>query len=1177
MVFFVVYIYAYDYNILELIREVFIMKKWEITNNGEFYGESGPTGIGIYAWAPNNYYLGQWDNSDRNGLAIRRYENGNVRFGMFHDGDMSYPTAIATTNGALEILFDIDSNGIEKHLYLDFDNGNWYFDTYKGDDVVGVRVVYDHSDGSIRMKNYPLGKSCNKEVVIPRHLKLDKPIIHKVPINFPEIHGFDSFDWDEGTNSAGETYTSCENSTKTEMGVGAITWGDGTFALSTWRNGGREGWNVYKWKETYSFFYLDAKLGRTIEIQVYKNSVINIADCTKDKWSCMLRYEKGNISYSYTKDNLYSREGDGFIIEDGNTVKFAKFKDHALQKVIATYKLEDTLFSGDDKEYQDQIDVLSKAPSTGTSGSGRTITPSKPARTTSGNGNISRTATFGATVSAYTNDESDKLFDGLVGLEEVKEELTKIKAYVSKNNNDDIVLNMCFLGNPGTGKELVAGIMAKILYSYGATRNEKFYAFSAKDFKTMDPGSIAEQMSKAAGGVIYVADAELLDQNDSNRDAKISLEFMINILKTYKGTRTCFIFGGSKYLIEEMLYNCYELSSQIRFRLLFPDFDKNELKQLIVLLLKQQGYESNDNATSLMVDILEQRRFAPEYANADTALEIVNGVIIAQNYRTRKDANDRTVDKKDVEKYMQDNSVFIAGSKELGISSARQELEKLVGLEEVKKNVDNLVAFFAKNRNKKVDFHMSFLGAPGTGKTEVARIVGKLLHEEGLLPTSKFIECTRDNFIGKYIGHTTPKTRELIKRAMGGVLYVDEAYTLADNSENGFGKEAIAELLKVMEDRRGEFCVILSGYTDEMKKLFQTNPGFKSRVKFELIFNDYNANEMRKIAAIFLKKDDYTITDEALDLVINVVAHLKNKPHYASARTLRETLNHVEISQAGRTRKLGIETRELTVDDVYAAFGENFVKQISSGNSKNIKPKMVKVSKLEEQYEKLGTEPFESAKARIIEAVIAIRNESEEGNSESSGFIISKDGYAVTCAHCVKNVNKLTVRVRLVHHGKNIDLNYDAQVVAVDVPNDVAVIKLISDEEFEFVSLAPVGVKDLPPLSPVFLLGYPFGFSRFDKMSINEGKVASYQRNNPTGRPDAINLDIMAKSGNSGSCVIDGATGQVIGVLCGSELSQSGSLTEEVNYCRPISFVWDLIKANQSNETEDLINLMFAD
>ena len=1154
------------------------MKKWEITNEGKFYGEAGPTGIGIYRWAANNYYLGQWDDSDRNGLAIRRYDNGNVRFGMFHNGDMSYPTAIVTSKGALEILFDIDSNGIEKHLYLDFDNGYWYFDTYKGDDVVGVRVVYDHSDGSIRMKNFPLGESCNKEVVLPRHLKLDRPIIHRAPIYFPEIKDFNSFEWDEGKNNNGETYTSCENSTKDQVGLGAISWGDGTFALSTWKNGSRVGWNVYKWKDAYAYFYLDEKLGRTIEIQVYKNSVINICDCTQNKWSCMLRYEKGNISYSRTKDNMYSREGNGFIVEGGNVVKFVEFDDHQVKNVLATYKLENTTFSGEDREHQEEIAVLAKG-SALSSGSGPI--PSKPVSPSKDQGvDIVKTRTAavpGSKPASFTNDEADKLFEGLVGLEEVKEELVKIKAYVSKNNNDDITLNMAFLGNPGSGKELVAGLMAKILYSYGATRSTNFYSFSAKDFKSLDPSSIANNIAKAAGGVVYLSDAELLDQTDGNRDVKFALEFMINIMKEFKGTRTCFILGGYKYLVEEMLYNCAELSSKIRFRLLFPDYDKGELKQLITKFLKERGYEIKDTAITLMIDILEQRKFAPEYANCDTVLEVINGVIIAQNYRTIKDAKDRTVDKKDVEKYMEDNNVFIVGSKELGVSSARQDLEKLVGLEEVKKNVDNLIAFFAKNRNKKVDFHMAFLGAPGTGKTEVARIIGRLLHEEGLLPTSKFIECTRDNFIGKYIGHTTPKTRELIKRAMGGVLYVDEAYTLADNSENGFGKEAIAELLKVMEDKRGEFCVILSGYTDEMKNLFQVNPGFKSRVKFELVFNDYNEEEMHRIAHLFLKKDDYTITDDALDLVVKVVGYLKNKPHYASARTLRETLNSVEIAQAGRTRKLGIETRELTVDDVYSAFGENFVKQLGSTDHKSLKPKMVKISKLEEQYKELGVSTFEDAKARIIETVIAIKNQSEEGNSESSGFIISKDGYAVTCAHCVKAVQKLTVRVRLVHHGKNIDLNYDAEVVAVDAPNDVAVIKLLTDEEFEFVPLAPIGVKDLAPLSKVYLLGYPFGVSRFDKMSINEGKVASYQRNNPNGRPDAINLDISAKSGNSGSCVIDGATGQVIGVLCGSELSRSGSLTEEVNYCRPVSFVWDLIKANQSNETEDLINLMFAD
>ena len=1153
------------------------MKRWEITNEGKFYGESGPTGIGIFKWSSSNYYLGQWDNSDRNGLGIRRYDNGNVRFGMFHDGEMSYPTAIMTTKGVMEVLFDIDSNGIEKHLFLDFENGNWYFDTYKGDDVVGVRVIYDHTDGSIKLKNYPLGQSSNKEVILPRHLKLDRPIIHHIPLYFPEIRDFNSFEWNEGKNNVGETYTSCENSTREQMGVGAISWGDGTFALSSWKNGDRVGWNVYKWKETYAYFYQDEKVGRTIEIQVYKNSVVNICDCTKNKWSCLLRYEKGNLSYSRTRDNIYTREGNGFIFEGGNSIKFVEFEDNLVKNVIATYKLEGTTFSGEDSEYQKEIDILSTDRTISSSGPA----PRKPAKSSGSSlADIIKNRSgslLEKTPTSYTNDEADKLFEGLVGLEEVKEELIKIKAYISKNNSDDIILNMAFLGNPGSGKELVAGLMAKILYSYGATRNDKFYAFSAKDFKSSDPNAIANNISKVEGGVVYIADAELLDQVDGNRDVKIGLEFMIDIMKDFSGTRTCFILGGSKYLVEEMLYNCFELSNKIRFRLLFPDYDKNEVKQLITKFLKDSGYEIKDTALNLMLDILEQRKFAPEYANCDTINEVINGVIIAQNYRTIKDAKDRTVDIKDVKKYMEDNNVFIAGSTELGASGARNDLERLIGLEEVKKNVDNLIAFFAKNRNKKVDFHMAFLGAPGTGKTEVARIIGRLLHEEGLLPTSKFIECTRDNFIGKYIGHTTPKTRELIKRAMGGVLYVDEAYTLADNSENGFGKEAIAELLKAMEDKRGEFCVILSGYTDEMKGLFQVNPGFKSRVKFELVFNDYNEDEMHNIAHLFLKKDDYTITDEALNAVVKVVGYLKNKPHYASARTLRETLNSVEIAQAGRTRKLGIETRELTIDDVYSAFGENFVKQLGNADHKSLKPKMVSISKLEEQYKELGVTTFEEDEARIIETVIAIKNQSEEGNSESSGFIISKDGYAVTCAHCVKGAQKLTVRVRLIHRNKTIDLNYDAEVIAADVPNDVAVIKLLTDQEFDFVPLAPIGVKDLAPLSKVYLLGYPFGVSRFDKMSINEGKVASYQRNNPNGRPDAINLDITAKSGNSGSCVIDGATCQVIGVLCGSELSRSGSLTEEVNYCRPVSFVWDLIKANQSNESEDLIKSVPSD
>ena len=1144
------------------------MKKWEITNEGKFYGEAGPTGIGIFKWADNNYYLGQWDDGDINGLGIRRYENGNFRMGMFANASMSYPTMIITQKRTMEILFDIDSQGIETHLNIDLESGDWYFDRYKGDDPIGTRFIFEHEEGQITLKNFPLGETFNKKITLPRRIKFSsRPIKFKEDIFFPEIKSWDGFTWEDSVTSNGISYTSCENSTRTAIGVGAINWGDGTFALSSWKNGGRFGWNVYRWTDTYSFFY-NSDSGRTIEVQVTKNGNVNICDTTPDNWSTYLRYSNGVLTYSETENNIYSRKGLGISIRNYDTIDFVKFVDNTPDSVIATYSLVGTEYSGSDPDYQEAIKLENKM-------SGGTIKNRPISRKTSSDNVAAASSTSGGSSNNVISTAEDEI-KNLIGLDEVKNQLVKIKAYISKNKRDELVMNMAFFGNAGTGKNKVAELMSKLLYEYKAINNQEFLSFSAYDFKSLELSGIAENIKRYIGGVIYISDISIIDEPDSY-GGKPYRDFIAKTLKLYEGTNTCFILGGEKYALEEMLYNCGPISSEIRFKIQFPDYTKDELRKLITQFANHKDYEIEADALSLIDEILEQKRYAPEWANADTAYALIEDVMLAQNVRTKDEPNNKTITSDDVQKYMDENSVVLAGNKELGSSSARKELEKLVGLEEIKKSVDDLVAFFAINRNKKTDFHMSFLGAPGTGKTEVARIIGKLLHEEGLLPTSKFIECTKDSFIGKYIGHTTPKTRELINRAMGGVLYIDEAYSLAETGENGFGKEAIAELLKEMEDKRGKFCVILSGYTDEMKKLFNTNPGFKSRVKFELIFNDYNDDEMKKIADIFLKKDDYTINDDALDLVVKIVAHLRNKPHYASARTLREVLSKVEIAQAGRTHANNETSRLLTMQDVISAYGETFVKSLASTDKQNQKSVMASVSSLEEAYKKIALETFEKAKERIVETVIAIYNNSEDHKSESSGFIISKDGYAVTCAHCVKGAENVQVRVRLVHRGRNIDIKYDADVLAYDEDADVAVIKIKTEDEFDYVALNPQDREDLAPLSRVFLLGYPFGVSRFDKMSINEGRIASYQRNKGNGKPDSINLDISAKSGNSGSCVIDGETGLVIGVLCGSEISNNGTFVEEVNYCRPISYVWDLIKNNQSNDTENLINLMFKE
>ena len=173
-----------------------------------------------------------------------------------------------------------------------------------------------------------------------------------------------------------------------------------------------------------------------------------------------------------------------------------------------------------------------------------------------------------------------------------------------------------------------------------------------------------------------------------------------------------------------------------------------------------------------------------------------------------------------------------------------------------------------------LNIHMCFLGNPGCGKTEVARYMAGILYENKILPTKKVIEVDRSGLVSEYFGATAEKTRSVITRAMGGVLFIDEAYALGNNADTGgitdYGREAIDTLVKAMEDHRGEFCVIFAGYRNEMQKMLSVNPGLKSRIQFTLDFPNYTREELKKITMLMLEKRKYTIGEVALSRILDI-------------------------------------------------------------------------------------------------------------------------------------------------------------------------------------------------------------------------------------------------------------------------------------------------------------------
>ncbi|NLO88926.1 MAG: AAA family ATPase [Clostridia bacterium] len=244
-----------------------------------------------------------------------------------------------------------------------------------------------------------------------------------------------------------------------------------------------------------------------------------------------------------------------------------------------------------------------------------------------------------------------------------------------------------------------------------------------------------------------------------------------------------------------------------------------------------------------------------------------------------------------------------------GLESVK-ELKKLVGLENIKELVEEIIAFVKIQKKRELEglatepmvFHMIFKGNPGTGKTTVARLMGKLFKELGILERGHVNEVERADLVGEYVGHTAKKTREQIKRSLGGVLFIDEAYSLARGGAKDFGKEAIDVLVKAMEDYRNEFVLILAGYKAEMDLFLNSNPGLRSRFPIQLNFADYTIDELFKIAKIMLEERQYRLSVEAEIKLKNVLEKAVSNGHCydGNARLVRNIIEKSIRAQALR-------------------------------------------------------------------------------------------------------------------------------------------------------------------------------------------------------------------------------------------------------------------------------------
>ncbi|EAU46928.1 CbbX protein [Salipiger bermudensis] len=260
---------------------------------------------------------------------------------------------------------------------------------------------------------------------------------------------------------------------------------------------------------------------------------------------------------------------------------------------------------------------------------------------------------------------------------------------------------------------------------------------------------------------------------------------------------------------------------------------------------------------------------------------------------------------------MTPSSVDLAASyEESGVKDILRELdETLIGLAPVKQRIKETAALLLVDKARREmglatetpTLHMSFTGNPGTGKTTVALKIADLLHRLGYVRKGHLVTVTRDDLVGQYIGHTAPKTKEVLKKAMGGVLFIDEAYYLyRPENERDYGQEAIEILLQVMENNRDDLVVVLAGYADRMDRFFESNPGFRSRIAHHIEFPDYSDDELESIAEIMLAEQNYVFDEGGKRAMEEYIGQRRAQPHFANARSIRNALDRARLRQANR-------------------------------------------------------------------------------------------------------------------------------------------------------------------------------------------------------------------------------------------------------------------------------------
>jgi SpoVK/Ycf46/Vps4 family AAA+-type ATPase len=520
---------------------------------------------------------------------------------------------------------------------------------------------------------------------------------------------------------------------------------------------------------------------------------------------------------------------------------------------------------------------------------------------------------------------------GMIGLGAVKREVNSLINFIRAQRLREasglkpppISLHLVFTGNPGTGKTEVARLVGDIYKALGILSKGHLIETDRSGLVGAALGQTALKtqavVESALGGVLFIDEAYSLVKEDSPWDfGNEAIETLLKLMEDNRH-RLVVIVAGYPDKMKKFIKSNPGLESRFTRSIEFEDYSAQEMLSIFERFATSAGIKVDPGCRDSLLERFRQVERSSSYGNARGVRNEFEGALRRQADRI---APLHAPSDRDLTVLLKEDIASAALDRRKEFAEVMSELEGMVGLSPVKNEVKLLTNFVKVRRARAaglkrdpISLHLVFTGNPGTGKTVVARLIGKLFGTLGILSKGHFIEADRSRLVGKYVGHTAQLTKETVESALGGVLFIDEAYSLAaegNGAIHDFGAECLETLLKLMEDYRDRLVVIVAGYPDKMNDFIASNPGLESRFTRRIHFEDYSAEEMLKIFERLVKGDRLQLTPNAREALLEHFREKEGDSGYGNARGVRNDFEAVLVSHANRIAPVMGGSRELS-------------------------------------------------------------------------------------------------------------------------------------------------------------------------------------------------------------------------------------------------------------------------